>query len=143
METEVLQLVKARLGISSTVRDLYLLAIIEGVLTELSEEQGLVLDEFNSYHLMFVADFSTWRYQNRDSEGSMPRHLQFRLHNLIIHVGSANVRVNTIVNVDVLPLTPDQYTVYILSTDGSYQMYINSLWTVVELVSGQWRVVTS
>ncbi|MBT2656621.1 hypothetical protein J7E81_15485 [Bacillus sp. ISL-18] len=90
MGTEVLQLVKARLGISSTVRDLYLLAIIEAVLTELSEEQGLVLDEFNSYHLMFVADFSTWRYQNRDSGNSMPRHLQYRLHNLIIRSGGVS-----------------------------------------------------
>jgi hypothetical protein len=89
METEVLHLVKARLGISSNVRDIYLLAIIEGVLTELEEEQGLVLDEANSYHLMFVADFSTWRYQNRDSDGGMPRHLQYRLHNLIIRAGGA------------------------------------------------------
>jgi hypothetical protein len=87
METEVLHLVKARLGISSNVRDIYLLAIIEGVLTELEEEQGLVLDEANSYHLMFVADFSTWRYQNRDSADGMPRHLQYRLHNLIISAG--------------------------------------------------------
>lgn len=87
MESEVLQLVKARLGISSTVRDVYLLAIIEGVLTELEEEQGLVFSETNSYHLMFVADFSTWRYQNRDSDGGMPRHLQYRLHNLMIRAG--------------------------------------------------------
>ena len=81
----VLQLVKARLGISSTVRDTYLTAIIEGVITELEDAQGLVLDDANPYHLMFVVDYSTWRYQNRDSEGAMPRHLQFRLHNLMIH----------------------------------------------------------
>jgi len=86
MNTEtVLQLVKARLGISSTVRDTYLTAIIEGVITELEDAQGLVLDGANPYHLMFVVDYSTWRYQNRDSEGAMPRHLQFRLHNLMIH----------------------------------------------------------
>ena len=81
----VLDLVKARLGISSTVRDTYLTAIIEGVITELEDAQGLVLDGANPYHLMFVVDYSTWRYQNRDSEGAMPRHLQFRLHNLMIH----------------------------------------------------------
>jgi len=86
MNTEtVLQLVKARLGISSTVRDTYLTAIIEGVITELEDAQGLVLDGANPYHLMFVVDYSTWRYQNRDSEGAMPRHLQFRMHNLVIH----------------------------------------------------------
>jgi len=81
----VLDLVKARLGISSTVRDTYLTAIIEGVITELEDAQGLVLDDANPYHLMFVVDYATWRYQNRDSEGAMPRHLQFRLHNLMIH----------------------------------------------------------
>lgn len=81
----VLELVKARLGISTTVRDIYLIAIIDGVIKELEDEKGIVLDSTNPYHLMFVVDYATWRYQNRDSDGAMPRHLQFRLHNLIIH----------------------------------------------------------
>jgi len=86
MNTEtVLQLVKARLGITTNVRDSYIEAIVQGVITELEDAQGLVLDGANPYHLMFVVDYSTWRYQNRDSEGAMPRHLQFRLHNLMIH----------------------------------------------------------
>ena len=85
----VLSLVKARLGISMTVRDTYLTAIIEGIITELKTEKGLVLDGANPYHLMFVVDYATWRYQSRDSVKGMPRHLQFRLHNLIVHsVGS-------------------------------------------------------
>ena len=81
----VLDLVKARLGITTTVRDIYLIAIINGVIKELEDEKGIVLDSTNPYHLMFVVDYATWRYQNRDSDGAMPRHLQFRLHNLIIH----------------------------------------------------------
>ena len=81
----VLDLVKARLGISSNVRDTYISAIIDGVITELEDVQGLVLDDANPYHLMFIVDYATWRYQNRDSEGAMPRHLQFRMHNLVIH----------------------------------------------------------
>jgi hypothetical protein len=81
----VLELVKARQGLTSPVRDTYLASIIEGVVTELKEEKGLVLDGANPYHLMFVVDYSTWRYQNRDSSGAMPRHLQFRLHNLMLH----------------------------------------------------------
>ena len=81
----ILQLVKERLGIRTNVRDTYLAAIVEGVVKELEDEKGLVLDDTNPYHLMFVVDYSTWRYQNRDSEGAMPRHLQFRLHNLMIH----------------------------------------------------------
>lgn len=80
----VVALVKARIGITTTARDVYLTAIADGVIKELEDEKGLVLDGANPYHLMFVVDFCTWRYQNRDSDTGMPRHLQFRLHNLII-----------------------------------------------------------
>lgn len=83
--TVILQLVKDRLGISTNVRDTYLAAIIDGVLKELEDEKGLVLDGANLYHLIFVVDYVTWRYQSRDSDGAMPRHLQFRLHNLMVH----------------------------------------------------------
>ncbi len=83
----VLSLVKARLGISSEVRDTYLTAIIDGIVKELTDEKGLSLDGDNPYHLMFVVDFATWRYQNRDTMEAMPRHLQFRLHNMMIHTG--------------------------------------------------------
>ena len=84
---QVLELVKARLGITTAVRDVYLTAIIEGIIKELTDEKGLALDGANPYHLMFVVDFATWRYQSRDESGAMPRHLQFRLHNLMIHAG--------------------------------------------------------
>lgn len=83
----ILEVVKARLGISTSVRDAYLFAIIEGVCKELEDEKGIALDEMNANHLMFVVDYATWRYQSRDSDGAMPRHLQFRLHNLMIHAG--------------------------------------------------------
>ncbi|MGD6832577.1 hypothetical protein ACQCT5_10460 [Sutcliffiella halmapala] len=87
--TLALPLVKARLGISSAVRDEYLAAIISGVNSELKDTHGIVLSEHNPSHLMFVVDLSTWRYQNRDSAGGMPRHLQFRFHNLLIRNGGA------------------------------------------------------
>lgn len=83
----VLQLVKARIGITANIRDVYLTAIIEGIIHELTDEKGIILKSDNPAHLMFVVDFSTWRYQNKDSQGAMPRHLQFRLHNLMIHNG--------------------------------------------------------
>jgi hypothetical protein len=83
----VVALVKERLGIKTDVRDIYLTAIVDGVVKELEEEKGLVLDGANPYHLMFVVDYATWRYQSRDSDTGMPRHLQYRLHNLFIHAG--------------------------------------------------------
>ena len=61
---QVLELVKARLGITTAVRDVYLTAIIEGIIKELTDEKGLVLDGANPYHLMFVVDYATWRYQS-------------------------------------------------------------------------------
>jgi len=86
----VVALVKERLGIKTDVRDTYLTAIVDGVVKELEEEKGLALDGANPYHLMFVVDYATWRYQSRDESGAMPRHLQFRLHNLMIHAGGGS-----------------------------------------------------
>ncbi|MDR9795220.1 hypothetical protein Q4O60_01670 [Aeribacillus pallidus] len=83
----VVSLVKERLGIRTNVRDTYITAIVDAVITELQDEKGLLLDGDNPYHFMFVVDYATWRYQSRDSEGTMPRHLQYRLHNLMIHAG--------------------------------------------------------
>lgn len=81
----VLGIVKQRLGISTEVRDTYLYAIIDGVVQELTDEKGLAIDLASPSHLVFVADFVVWRYQSRDSAGGMPRDLQYRLHNLMIH----------------------------------------------------------
>lgn len=80
----ILELVKARIGITSKVRDEYLEKIIKGVKIELEEQQGLSIDLDSPHVLMFLVDFATWRYQNRDTHYGMPRHLQFRLHNLIV-----------------------------------------------------------
>lgn len=85
----VLALVKDSLGIKTAVRDTYLTAIVEGVLKELEDEKGLVLDGANPSHLLFVVDYASWRYQSRDSNTGMPRHLQYRLHNLFIQNGGS------------------------------------------------------
>lgn len=84
-----LSLVKESIGLRSNVRDGFLTAIIKGAHGQLTKEQGISLDMDNSYHLMFLVDFSAWRYKNRDSAESIPRHLQFRLHNLVIKNGGA------------------------------------------------------
>lgn len=87
-KTTVRDVVKQRLGITASVRDEYLLAIADSVITELTDEKGLSIDLDNPYQFMFVVDYASWRYQSRDSDAGMPRHLQFRLHNLMIHVGT-------------------------------------------------------
>ena len=82
-----LPLVKANLNITQDVRDGYLKAIISGVVEQLQDEQGLVLDEANPCHLQFVVDFSAWRYRGRGESGPMPQDLRFRLNNLMRHKG--------------------------------------------------------
>jgi hypothetical protein len=137
----ILQLAKSSLGISSSVRDAYITAIVNGIIKELEDEKGLVLDGANPYHQMFLVDYTTWRYQNKDNHEGMPRHLQYRLRNLFIHVGSSNLKVYDVEVVDSLPSDPSKYTVYILSLDRTKQMYINGAWTLVKIVNGVWRVV--
>lgn len=88
--TLVVPLVKERIGIKTNVRDTYLTAIADGVIKELEDEKGLVLESANPYHLIFVVDYVTWRYQSRDSDTGMPRHLQYRLHNLMLHSGGGS-----------------------------------------------------
>lgn len=93
---QIVGLVKERMGIRTAVRDSYITAIVNGVLTELQEQHKLNLDPSNMYHVMFCVDYVTWRYQSASNSEtsftgqpmSMPRHLQFRLHNLLIHMGA-------------------------------------------------------
>lgn len=80
----ILPLLKANLNITQNVRDEYLKAILNGVLVELQDEQGVVLSEANPYHIQFVVDFAGWRYRSRGEDGAMPQHLRFRLNNILI-----------------------------------------------------------
>lgn len=87
-----LELTKARLGISTTIRDELLLNAVESVVEELAVEKGVVVNYDSPMHLDFVKDYATWRYQSVNSTEviltnhtlPMPRHLQYRLHNLVI-----------------------------------------------------------
>jgi len=90
MNEEALSLVKARLGISSTVRDVYLTSIIDSVTQEMTDIHGIALDNSSGIHLMFVVDYAEYRYSNRENK-TMPRHLQFRLHNLVIKSGGVPI----------------------------------------------------
>lgn len=86
---QALSLTKAKIGITSAVRDELLKANIRAIIDELQNEKGLSLNWDSPNHLMFVVDYSTWRYQSVAETTvngmlPMPRHLQYRLHNLIL-----------------------------------------------------------
>lgn len=88
MFESALELVKARLGITSTARDVYLKAVISGVVSELSGIRGITLNENIPAHLMFIVDYAEWRYSSRENP-VMPRYLQSAMHNLMISSGGA------------------------------------------------------
>lgn len=89
MDNEViLKLVKARVGLRTSVRDDYIGMIIEGVKQELNKINNIPVDNTDdTYMLMFIVDFVTWRYENKGEDGGMPRHLHYRLNNLILSNG--------------------------------------------------------
>lgn len=80
---QALELLKARLGISTMVRDEYLTAILKSVEDELMNNHGLKLKPESYHQLMFVVDYAEYRYSNRE-DPTFPRHLQWRLHNLTV-----------------------------------------------------------
>ena len=82
----VLPLLKVNIGISSNTRDDYLEAIINSTVDELEKNYNIELDESDGHQVMFIVDYSAWKYRSR-GEGIIPRNLQFRLHNLVIKYG--------------------------------------------------------
>lgn len=81
------ELVKMQLGISTNSRDDYIQAIIDGIIKELEEIQGLKLDETNTNHQMFIVDYAAWKYQSVGQDVGMPERLRFRLRNLMVNGG--------------------------------------------------------
>ena len=70
-----LKLIKTQLGISAQTRDDYIAAVLKGTKKELEEIQGLDLDIENPQHLMFLVDYTVWRYNSKDEEVGMPERL--------------------------------------------------------------------
>lgn len=82
---ETIGLVKMQLGITTKSRDEYIQAIIDGAKKELEDVQGLVIDETDPNHLMFLVDYSAWRYRSVGQDVGMPERLHFRLRNLMVN----------------------------------------------------------
>lgn len=81
----ILKLLKIRLGIASASRDEYLLHLIEATIAMLDDEKGINADLTNPVISNFVVNYTAWIYESKGELGGMPRHLQFALHNLMIH----------------------------------------------------------
>ena len=85
-EDKILGLVKATLGYKSAVRDELLKVIIKSIVDELEIQKRITLKYDNAEHLMFVVDYSCFRYENKGA-GTLPRNLEYRLRNLMVKFG--------------------------------------------------------
>ena len=83
---KILGLVKATLGYKSSVRDELLKVIVKSVVDELEIQKRITLKYDNSEHIMFIVDYSVFRYENKGG-GTIPRNLEYRLRNLIVKYG--------------------------------------------------------
>ena len=83
MRNTVLQLLKDRIGISTSSRDSVLFAIIDGIIDECKAVHGIELEEERYDHILLVLDWATWKY-NHPEDGVIPRSIRFRLNNLMV-----------------------------------------------------------
>lgn len=80
---EVLAILKADIGITTTRQDQRLESLIGGIESELQKRQGITLDiENRPDHAMFLVDYAKHRYTNQREP--MPEHLRWRLRNLYV-----------------------------------------------------------
>lgn len=86
-DQQILELVKFNLGISTTVRDEYLLHIIKSTRSQCKQSgidpEGQSEDYINEYNL-YLHDEVAWLYRSRGGETGRPEGLAFRRHNLIV-----------------------------------------------------------
>lgn len=77
----LLDIVKIRVGISSNVRDDFISTLIDATKHQLEKTNGIILDDDNIHHSMFLADFVSWRYDNQGND-SMPAYLRLQFNDL-------------------------------------------------------------
>ena len=90
-KTELLAMVRARIGITSTTRDILINKIIDSVLQELNENYGIHSIGNENVMFMLVVDVSEWRFNNPQNMSGMPLHLKKRINDLMAYEATRSV----------------------------------------------------
>jgi len=80
----LLTLVKQRIGIITGARDDYITYRCIASLDELLTEKNIKINDKDINLLMFLVDFTTWRYLSIEQPTAMPEDIRYRLNNLLI-----------------------------------------------------------
>lgn len=82
-DEELLAMVRARIGITSTSRDILIAKIIDSVKKELNMHYGIRIIGNESVMFMMIVDLAEWRFNNPQNMGGMPIHLKKRINDLM------------------------------------------------------------
>lgn len=78
--SEIVELLKLDIGISSTARDYYFLSLVKSSTQELNS-RGACLDFGKTEDVMLAADYAAWKYRHRETGEGMPENIRQRLIN--------------------------------------------------------------
>lgn len=83
--TDIIPLVKARLGIRVATMDTNLTARINSAYAKMTNQWGIKYDPEKLDHVEVLVDYTCWMYGNRDNSGAMPQWLRLEIRELFLH----------------------------------------------------------
>lgn len=83
IDTDVLFITKSKLGLTYIEEDSAVRFAIVAARQELTNTYGLTIDQTRADHVNILTDMAVYNYQIKDDKGALPRHLEFRINNLM------------------------------------------------------------
>lgn len=83
--SDVLPLVKARLGIRVATMDSHLTTRINAAYAKITDQWGIKYDPEKADHVELLVDYACWMYGNRDTAEAMPQWLRLEIRELYLH----------------------------------------------------------
>lgn len=77
-----LRITKAKLGLSSADDEMVMFSIL-AALDELHKTYGIAIDEERADHVDLLSDLAAFNYSLKGEQRALPRHLEFRINNLM------------------------------------------------------------
>lgn len=84
IEDDVLEIAKAKLGLTSLIDDTTVRFALVAAKQELTDNYGITLDTERADHVNVLTDMAVFNYQMKGDKGALPRHLEFRINNLML-----------------------------------------------------------
>lgn len=80
---EILHITKSKLGLTSIFDDTTVQFALMAAKEELLRTYGLTIDETRADHVNLISDMAVFNFQIKGERVSLPRHIEFRINNLM------------------------------------------------------------